>query len=412
MDHGWSLQFARATGTPMRLGNEVSCPRPMPRWSFLETSSSLSMLRTRWMSIFSPFKFTDNSPLDLHRSTLFDSSPWRTWWSSPGRFSRISPPPISGLFHPIPFSVSTPTRPSVPLNQRESVPFLLVRTWYSTPRSMVPSLWPSICKDASKPILVSSVRRVMSRFELLFFLKCLAITFLPNQSGDFGANVTWLGGLAPTFDRCSPLAGGCVLIIPREYDVVRYHNQSTINGVEVHIYGHFKISSWGTYSFLYPMTFYIYNGGTFEETTQGGFRFFLNTSIIVYPGGRFLTQPSNTHYSYRDRNVTLSSLKLNRATIFGPYQITIDSNGQFNHTGQSGARANLFIILSLSRLRHQHLEQYQSARCDAHLLLVSRLWRFENVSNDSSPGWSRLFLSGQWSKQDDFSSSRSSLLFE
>ena len=129
-----------------------------------------------------------------------------------------------------------------------------------------------------------------------------------------------------------------MLIIPREYSGARHNSQSTINGVDVHIYGSFKISSWGTYSFLYPMTLHIYNGGTLEETRIGGFRFFINTSIIIYLGGRFVGQLSNSHSSFRERNVILSSFTFGQSVINGPYRLrsirTVDSftNGTLQTT--------------------------------------------------------------------------------
>ncbi|CAF5176906.1 unnamed protein product [Rotaria magnacalcarata] len=83
----------------------------------------------------------------------------------------------------------------------------------------------------------------------VYFLPCLAIKFAPCESGDFGLNSTWLGGLAPTVGRCSPNDGGCNLIIPTNFNITRRNNQSTINGVNVYIYGSFEISSWVSYFF-------------------------------------------------------------------------------------------------------------------------------------------------------------------
>ena len=161
----------------------------------------------------------------------------------------------------------------------------------------------------------------------------LAITFVPSESGDFGLNSTWLGGLSPTLDRCSPTFGGCVLIVPAGFSVSRHHNQSTLNAVDVHIYGSFEIVSLGSYSFLYPMSFYIYNGGIFQDSTENGFRLFINTSINVLTGGTFITRPSNSIYSYNDKNSTLSSAKLNKTNIPGPYRMYIDMSGNIYDNG-------------------------------------------------------------------------------
>ncbi|CAF3699073.1 unnamed protein product [Rotaria socialis] len=95
----------------------------------------------------------------------------------------------------------------------------------------------------------------------------LTITFVPYQSGNFGLNSTWLGELASTLDRCSPIYSGCVLFIPAHGNVTR-HNQSTINAVYVHIYGIFEISPWETYLFRYPMKFLIYDGGSLFTSTM------------------------------------------------------------------------------------------------------------------------------------------------
>ncbi|CAF4738192.1 unnamed protein product, partial [Rotaria sp. Silwood2] len=160
-----------------------------------------------------------------------------------------------------------------------------------------------------------------------------SITFLPYQSGDFGQNATWLGGLLPTLDRCSPTDGGCVLIIPAGFKVTRHHNQSTINAVDVHIYGFFEISSSESYTFHYSMTFHIYNGGIFQDSTQNGFRFHINTSIIVYTGGTFIIRSTNAIYSYKEKNATISSLKFNKTNITGPYKISIDINGNIDDNG-------------------------------------------------------------------------------
>ncbi len=81
------------------------------------------------------------------------------------------------------------------------------------------------------------------------------------------------------------------------------------------------------------MNFFIYNGGIFEDSTENGFRFYINTSIIVNTGGAFLTRPSNYMYSYKDKNSTLSSLQLNKTKISGPYRISIDMNGNFDNNG-------------------------------------------------------------------------------
>ncbi|CAF4414581.1 unnamed protein product [Rotaria socialis] len=118
----------------------------------------------------------------------------------------------------------------------------------------------------------------------------LTITFVPYQSGNFGLNSTWLGELASTLDRCSPIYSGCVLFIPAHGNVTR-HNQSTINAVYVHIYGFFEISPWETYLFRYPMKFLIYDG---------------------------------------EKNSTISSYKFNKADIVGPYTISIDMNGNID----------------------------------------------------------------------------------
>ena len=173
------------------------------------------------MRIFSLFNFANNLDLDLHWLTYFDSNPWWAWSSSPRRFSKILFPSISGLFHSILFSVSSPIPPSVPLSQYGSSLLSPVRTQHS----MDPSLWQSIGKEVSNPILINIIRGVISLLEL-FFLEYSSIVFLPNQSGDFGQDVTWLGGLSPTFDRWSQLANGCLLIIRREYNVVRNNNRS------------------------------------------------------------------------------------------------------------------------------------------------------------------------------------------
>ncbi|CAF4241286.1 unnamed protein product, partial [Rotaria sp. Silwood2] len=194
-----------------------------------------------------------------------------------------------------------------------------------------------------------------------------SITFLPYQSGDFGLNATWLGGLLPTLDRCSPTDGGCVLIIPAGFKVTRYNNQSTINAVDVHIYGFFEISSSESYMFYYSMTFYIYNGGTFQDSTQNGFRFHINTSIIVYTGGTFITRTTNAIYSYKEKNVTISSLKLNKTNITGPYKISIDINGNIDDNGSlftSKATTTTTTTTTLTVPTNDTLTCYTCIDCD------------------------------------------------
>ena len=123
------------------------------------------------------------------------------------------------------------------------------------------------------------------------------------------------------------------MIVPAGLNVKRHHNQSTLNAVDVHIYGSFEIVSWGSYLFLYPMSFYIYNGGIFQDSTENGFRLFINTSINVQIGGTFITRPSNSIYSYNTNNSTLSSTKLNRTNITGPYKMYIDMSGDIYDNG-------------------------------------------------------------------------------
>ncbi|CAF1167277.1 unnamed protein product [Rotaria sordida] len=161
----------------------------------------------------------------------------------------------------------------------------------------------------------------------------LSITFVSYQSGEFTLNSVWIGGLSPTFDRCSPTSGGCILFIPAGIKLTRYNNQSTINAFDVHISGIFEISSWDIYLFHYPIRFLIYNGGIFQDASQKGLHFYINSSIVVDTGGLFITRPSNTISSYIDRNVIISSLKLYRTNITGPYQISIDRNGNIYDNG-------------------------------------------------------------------------------
>ncbi len=167
----------------------------------------------------------------------------------------------------------------------------------------------------------------------LYFRPCLAITFVPSESGDFGLNSTWLGGLAPTLDRCSPKNGGCNLIIPDSFNITREHNQSTINAVNIYVYGLFEISSWAGYFFLYPIHFFIYNGGVFQDSTKNGFYFYINTSINIYAGGLFITQSPSYIHSYVQKNATISQIALHDSKIYGPYRIVIDNNGTIENNG-------------------------------------------------------------------------------
>ena len=159
---------------------------------------------------------------------------------------------------------------------------------------------------------------------------CLAITFVPCVSGDFGLNSTWLGGLAPTVDRCSPDDGGCDLIIPKDFNVTRTNNQSTINGVNVYLYGFFEISSWSSYYFLYPIHFFVYNGGIFQDSTKDGFFFYINSSFEIRRGGLFITHKPTYINSYIYQNTTISQIQLDSSTINGPFSIIIDQNGKID----------------------------------------------------------------------------------
>ena len=136
-----------------------------------------------------------------------------------------------------------------------------------------------------------------------------------------------MGGLAPTFDRCSPNDGGCDLIIPDKFNITRRNNQSTINAVNVYIYGLFEISSWAGYFFLYPMDFFVYSGGIFRDSRIDGFFLYINTSIKIYDGGLFITHNPTYINSYIQKNITISQITLNSSVIYGPSSIIIDHNG-------------------------------------------------------------------------------------
>ncbi|CAF3132793.1 unnamed protein product [Rotaria socialis] len=185
--------------------------------------------------------------------------------------------------------------------------------------------------------------------------KYSSITFAPSESGDFGLNSTWLGGLAPTVDRCSPDDGGCNLIIPTNFNITRENNQSTINGVNVYIYGLFEISSWASYLFLYPMHFFVYNGGVFQDSTINGFYFRINTSINIYAGGLFVTHSPSYIISYIEKNTTISQIVLNDSKIYGPYTIVIDNNGIIDNNGSSSLSTSITT----------------TSRCNAGTLLTS-----------------------------------------
>lgn len=157
---------------------------------------------------------------------------------------------------------------------------------------------------------------------------CLAITFVPCVSGDFGLDSTWLGGLAPTRDRCSPDDGGCDLIIPKDFNVTRANNRSTINGVNVYLYGFFEISSWSSYYFLYPIHFFVYNGGIFQDSTQNGFFFYVNSSFTIDNGGLFITHKPTYINSYICHDITMTQIQLDSSSINGPFSMIIDRYGK------------------------------------------------------------------------------------
>jgi len=159
-----------------------------------------------------------------------------------------------------------------------------------------------------------------------------------------------LGRLAPTLDRCSPNNGGCNLIIPYGINVTRNHNQSTINAVNVYIYGFFQISSSDSYFYLYPMNFFIYKGGIFQDSTKNGFHFYINTNITIYPGGLFITQGPSYIYSYIQKNTTISSIQLNNVNIYGPYTIVIDKNGMIYNNGMIKRKQSIASLTSFTFL--------------------------------------------------------------
>lgn len=192
----------------------------------------------------------------------------------------------------------------------------------------------TITIDLQGKIQNYSCKKKREKKKKSYFYLCLAITFAPCVSGDFGLNSTWLGGLAPTIDRCSPNDGGCNMIIPQNFNITRTNNQSTINGVNIYVYGLFEISSWATYSFLYPIHFFIYNGGIFKDSTVNGFFLNINTSFDIDNGGLFITK-NPTYINSYFQNVAISQIALNNSRINGPYSIVIYSNGTINNNGKN-----------------------------------------------------------------------------
>ena len=172
-----------------------------------------------------------------------------------------------------------------------------------------------------------------------------AVTFVSSKSGDFGLNETWVGGLAPTFDRCSPNQGGCHLVVPPNINVTRENNQSTINAVNIYVHGLFEIASWANYWFLYPINFFVHERGIFKDSNRDGFNFYINTSINVETGGLFITKGPTRIYSYRERNQTISEVVIHQQEIAGPYRLLIDQYGQISQH---------YTFSNSSIVNHQH----------------------------------------------------------
>jgi hypothetical protein len=166
--------------------------------------------------------------------------------------------------------------------------------------------------------------------------------------------------LAPTFDRCSPNNGGCDLIIPNNFNVTRRHNQSSINGVNVYVYGSFEISSWAGYFFLYPIHFFIFNGGIFQDSTKNGFYLYINTSFNIYSGGLFITQNPSYIHSYIQKHMPISQIVLNHSKLAGPYTITIDHHGTINNNGKDKKNDLNFVDIFLNYRFTVNFIQYRS----------------------------------------------------
>ncbi|CAF1471922.1 unnamed protein product [Didymodactylos carnosus] len=161
-------------------------------------------------------------------------------------------------------------------------------------------------------------------------------TLTAVHSGSFFDASTWGGLFIP--------GSGSTIIIPSGIIVsLNGTNQLSINVIIIIIFGRLTIVGNGGNSgfiFVYAINIYVYNGGILQDATtnRSGIYINVNSSIVLYNGGQFLSHgPSYLYIYYIQVLVIRDSLQLgvqNGLIVYGPYAIVITWNGQVYDNGE------------------------------------------------------------------------------
>ncbi|CAF1103988.1 unnamed protein product [Didymodactylos carnosus] len=153
---------------------------------------------------------------------------------------------------------------------------------------------------------------------------------IATQSGSFLVPSTWSSLLSP--------GAGTTVVIPAGITVtLNSTNQLSLSGITILVFGQLRIgggSPYTSYTFVYPVNIYVYNGGIVQDSTRNrsGIYFNVNSSVIIYNGGYWITQgPSYIYIYYLQTSAIRGILQLNN--IVGPYSLTITYSGQIYNNG-------------------------------------------------------------------------------